>query len=84
VVRHPSFPGMGLSASLVTFLLTIMITLSIIVSYHVTALSDIEVNMNSIVTMMIDDVTMMIDDVTVMIKDVMSIAVLGIHPYAYL
>jgi hypothetical protein len=40
--------------------------------------------MNSIVTMMIDDVTMMIDDVTVMIKDVMSIAVLGIHPYAYL
>jgi hypothetical protein len=54
------------------------------VQYHGTELSHIQANTDSFVTMMIDNVTVMISDMTRMIIDVMSRAVFGIHPYAYL
>jgi hypothetical protein len=61
------------------------------VSYLAAALSHIQANTDSVATIMVYDVTVMIHDVamtilgvTMMIHDVMSVAVRGIHPYAYL
>lgn len=90
-MKYHLFRGIGPLAILVTLLRTLVITPFNIASYHVTALSHIEVNTNSIVTMMIHDVTMIINDMTRIINDmtrmivaVMSGAVPGIQSYAYL